>query len=223
MKAFQSTGRHHRGRPVEGRVGQRAALRGCSSGRPNLPDRQAVQSTTRTPSRLIIVPEENWTDGMKNIAAYARFLAEELMGVKLVVTVVRTTNNFVACYGSGRLDFNLFRLGHKWFEQGINEDVDGLLIHEFGHQYSGDHLSRRVPRSAVPIGSQAQEAGPGEARSTPSFLTEVAIIKIIYLFREILLAWAVGGRLVGVATSFSFVPSCNLFFARVESRAIGGG
>ena len=78
---------------------------------------------------------------MKNIVTYARFLGEELMGVKLIVSVVCTTNNFSACYGAGRLDFNLLRLGHSWFEQGVTEDVDRLLIHEFGHQYSGDHLS----------------------------------------------------------------------------------
>jgi hypothetical protein len=60
-------------------------------------------------------------------------LAEELMGVKLAVSVVRTTNNFVACYGAGRLDFNLVRLGHNWFERGVTEGVDELLIHEFGH------------------------------------------------------------------------------------------
>ncbi len=55
------------------------------------------------------------------------------MGVKLAVSVVRTTNNFVACYGAGRLDFNLVRLGHNWFERGVTEGVDELLIHEFGH------------------------------------------------------------------------------------------
>jgi hypothetical protein len=88
-----------------------------------------------------VVPESEWTDGIKNIVAYSRFLAQELMGVKVVVRVVRTTNHFLACYGSGRLDFNLTRLGRKWFEQGITEDVDRLLIHEFGHEYSADHLS----------------------------------------------------------------------------------
>jgi hypothetical protein len=30
---------------------------------------------------------------------------------------------------------NLLRLGHKWFEQGVTEEVDRLLVHE----YSGDH------------------------------------------------------------------------------------
>jgi hypothetical protein len=90
---------------------------------------------------VTIIPEGRWSEGMKNIAGYAVFLARELMGVSLAVSVVHTTNNFAACYGAGRLDFNLLRLGHRWFEQGASEDVDALLIHEFGHQYSGDHLS----------------------------------------------------------------------------------
>ena len=102
----------------------------------------------------MLFPPRQWTDGMKNIAAYARFLAEELMEVKIVVSVVRTTNNFVACYGKGRLDFNLFRLGHKWFEQGVNEDVDRLLIHEFGHQYSGDHLSEDYHEALCRLGAR---------------------------------------------------------------------
>jgi hypothetical protein len=104
-----------------------------------------------------LIDEANWTDAMKNVAAYARFLAEELMGVKLVVSVVRTTNAFAACYGGGRLDFNLFRLGHKWFEQGINEEVDSLLIHEFGHEYSGDHLSHEYHESLCLLGAKLKK------------------------------------------------------------------
>ena len=104
-----------------------------------------------------LVAEENWTDAMKNVAAYARFLAEELMGVKLIVSVVRTTNNFVACYGSGRLDFNLMRIGHKWFDQGINEEVDTLLIHEFGHEYSADHLSEEYHEALCRLGAKLKK------------------------------------------------------------------
>ena len=92
------------------------------------------------PPADVVLPE-HWTDAMSNIASYAVFLAKELMDVDLLVTMVRTTNSFAACYGQGRLDLNLFRLGHRWFEQGGTEEVDRLLIHEFGHQYSGDHLS----------------------------------------------------------------------------------
>src|SRR5262249_32864967 len=102
---------------------------------------------------VTIIPEEKLTEGMQNIAAYARFLAEELMGVKPVVSVVHTTSAFAACYGSGRLDFNLLRLGHKWFEQGATEDVDALLIHEFGHEYSADHLSSDYHEALCRLGA----------------------------------------------------------------------
>ncbi len=88
-----------------------------------------------------MLAREDWTDAMHRMVNYATFLAKELMDVALTVTIVRTTNNFAACYGHGRLDLNLSRLGRRWFEQGATEEVDRLLIHEFGHQYSGDHLS----------------------------------------------------------------------------------
>lgn len=102
---------------------------------------------------VTVIPEERWTEGMKLIAGYAVFLARELMQVALTVSVVHTTNNFAACYGSGRLDFNLLRLGHRWFEQGASEDVDSLLIHEFGHEYSGDHLSSDYHEALCKLGA----------------------------------------------------------------------
>lgn len=100
-----------------------------------------------------IVPQDQWTEGIKNIAEYARFLGRELMGVEVVVSVVRTTNRFLACYGRKRLDLNLVRLGHRWFEQGATEDVDRLLIHEFGHEYSGDHLSEAYHDALCRLGA----------------------------------------------------------------------
>jgi hypothetical protein len=102
---------------------------------------------------VTIIPEEKWTEAMMNIAAYAVFLARELMQVSLTVSVVHTTNNFAACYGSGRLDLNLLRLGHRWFQQGASEDVDRLLIHEFGHEYSGDHLSSDYHEALCKLGA----------------------------------------------------------------------
>ncbi len=106
---------------------------------------------------VTIIPEEKWTDSMRNIAAYAVFLARELMQVSLTVSVVHTTNAFAACYGSGRLDFNLLRLGHRWFEQGASEDVDSLLIHEFGHQASGDHLSSDYHEALCKLGARLKK------------------------------------------------------------------
>jgi hypothetical protein len=106
----------------------------CPTAKPYSKDKEAKQVT--------VIPADKWTEGMRQIADYAVFLGQELMNVAVTVTFVNTTNNFSACYAAGGdLHFNLFRLGHKWFEQGSTEEVDRLLIHEFGHQYSGDHLS----------------------------------------------------------------------------------
>lgn len=84
---------------------------------------------------------KNWTQGMQSIAKYATFLARELMEVPLRVVFYQIPNRFLACYGDQTLTFNLQYLGHDWFNQGPTEAVDELLIHEFGHQFSGDHLS----------------------------------------------------------------------------------
>ena len=114
-----------------------------------------------------VISEEKWTDSIRNVVAYARFLAKELMGVQLTVAIVHTTNNFAACYGRGRLDFNLLRLGHKWFDQGPTEEVDRLLIHEFGHQYSGDHLSEDYHDALCRLGAGMKRlalAKPDELR-----------------------------------------------------------
>jgi hypothetical protein len=102
-----------------------------------------------------IVPPEKWTSGMKRIAEYAVFLGKDLMDVNVEVSFVNTTNNFLACYAAGGdLHFNVFRLGHKWFEQGITEAVDELLLHEFGHQYSGDHLSEEYHVALTKLGAK---------------------------------------------------------------------
>jgi hypothetical protein len=117
-----------------------------------------------------VIPEEKWSDDMKNIAAYARFLATELMGVSLAVSVVHTTNAFAACYGARRLDFNLLRLGHRWFEQGASEAVDELLIHEFGHQYSGDHLSSEYHEALCRLGAALKKLALEKAEAMKRFL-----------------------------------------------------
>lgn len=107
---------------------------------------------------VTIIAPDKWTVGMKAIADYAVFLGNELMQVPVTVTFVNTTNAFLACYAAGGdLHFNLFRLGHAWFENGINEEVDKLLIHEFGHQYSGDHLSEEYHEALCGLGAKLKK------------------------------------------------------------------
>jgi hypothetical protein len=119
---------------------------------------------------VTIIPEEKWTEGMRNIAGYAVFLARELMQVSLAVSVVHTTNKFAACYAPGDLHFNLFRLGHKFFEQGATEEVDRLLIHEFGHEYSDDHLSEQYHEALCLLGARLKRLALKEPEAMRDFL-----------------------------------------------------
>ena len=122
----------------------------CPSPKPYSQDPDAKNVT--------VIAADKWTEGMKAIAEYAAFLGKELMGVAVTVTFVNTTNNFAACYGKGgALHFNLFRLGHQWFEGGATEEVDRLLIHEFGHEVSGDHLSEEYHDALCILGAKLKK------------------------------------------------------------------
>jgi hypothetical protein len=104
---------------------------------------------------VTVIPPQKWTPGMKAIADYAVFLGRELMDVAIKVSFVNTTSNFLACYAAGGdLHFNLFRLGYAWFEKGTNEEVTALLLHEYGHQYSADHLDETYHEALCKLGAR---------------------------------------------------------------------
>lgn len=105
-------------------------------------------------SPLVIVPEDKLTEEMKRVRAYAKMLGIEVLGAAITV---RFTNDikwpFAATYGPGLLTFNIGRLGKAWFEK-INNDVDELLIHEFGHHTATDHLSDKYYDALCSIGAK---------------------------------------------------------------------
>lgn len=119
-----------------------------------------------------VIPQDQWTPGMTNLVEYARFLAKEMMGIEIVVTVVRTNNNFLACYGGGRLHLNLKHLGHEWFDNGATEEVDRLMIHEFGHQYSSDHLSSEYHEALCRLGAGMKRLGMEKPEALKRFIRE---------------------------------------------------
>jgi hypothetical protein len=90
------------------------------------------------------LPRDQWTAGMRNIAAYAKALAPRLLGRSLVrVSMVSdpACRNFAAAYGGGCLDFNTGVLGRVWFDCGPTDDVNALVLHELAHEGAGNHLS----------------------------------------------------------------------------------
>jgi hypothetical protein len=101
------------------------------------------------------IPQDDWTPGMHRVADYAMRVAKAIMGVDIAVEITRLLNEpFLAAYGSRRIIFNLGRLGHKFFDSGNLEDVDELLIHEFGHEYSPDHLSSSYHDALCRLGAR---------------------------------------------------------------------
>ena len=80
---------------------------------------------------------------MREIATFAQCMAEKVLSRTITLKYCATPHHLgSASYGpGGELVFNKFRLGADWFEHGITEGVVRLLIHEFGHEYSPDHLS----------------------------------------------------------------------------------
>lgn len=104
---------------------------------------------------LKIVPSEKYTEGMTRISDYARALARELMEAMITVQVTTDISwPYIATYGPGHLTFNLGRLGHTWFDAPPRLEVDKLLIHEFGHHYSADHLSEAYHDALCDLGAK---------------------------------------------------------------------
>lgn len=99
------------------------------------------------------------TDGMKRIAAYAAALFARLTGFEpCAVTFSNDSRSArLASFSRGhkRLDFNVGRLGYRWFDKDQSDPaINSLLIHEFGHHYSGDHLSDEYHDALCDLGAK---------------------------------------------------------------------
>ena len=104
---------------------------------------------------LDVVPENEWTTGMQQIVNYAILIGQELLGCPVHVVIAREADwPYRATYGKGRLVFNLSRCGRAFFENGIADDVNRLLIHEFAHHYEGDHLSECYHKALADVGAR---------------------------------------------------------------------
>lgn len=110
-------------------------------------------STDPSAPPVKVIPRAEWTPGMKRVVQYTELLGARLMGVRLSVRVVSTTNKFSACYGREELDFNVRRLGRAWFDSSL-ETIDRLVLHEFAHQYEADHLSSEYHEAICALGAK---------------------------------------------------------------------
>jgi len=104
---------------------------------------------------LDVLPESQWDTGMRQIAVYACAIGQHLLDAHVTVTIAREPKwPYAATYGKGRLVFNLARCGRRFFEQGITDDLNRLLLHEFAHHYESDHLSEQYYDALADLGAR---------------------------------------------------------------------
>lgn len=106
------------------------------------------------PPEKVIDPAE-WTASMHTTAKYASVLAENLLGLKIAIKICNEPKVFwSANYGCGILTLNVGKLGRKWFEAVASEKMNQILLHEFAHQYAGNHLSEEYHEALCRLGAQ---------------------------------------------------------------------
>jgi hypothetical protein len=103
------------------------------------------------------VPLDKWTPGMHNVAAYAKTLGQILLGQSINVVFHVLPAGWAAAFSDGELVFNLQRLGHQWFSNPVQEQVDHLLIHEFGHTKGAGHLDSQYHDNLCQFGARMIE------------------------------------------------------------------
>jgi len=113
------------------------------------PSPWAESGTAATP----IAPDAD----MARFAAWCVRLGEALLGVSIAVEFYARFNDpqTAAAYGGRRLQLSTGRLGRAWFRGPLREEQLDLVLHEFGHHYSDDHLSRDYYKALTRLGAKA--------------------------------------------------------------------
>lgn len=100
-----------------------------------------------------------WTPGMERMETYAKAIARSLLsGLDVEVLITNDPNGgYDAAFGrtTRTLRLNVGALGHKWFNEPSEEQVLALLIHEYAHYISGDHLSHAYHEAGFTLGARA--------------------------------------------------------------------
>ena len=121
--------------------------------------RGAYSDDPNAPSVEVI---SDWTPEMQFVCYYTTELARRLMGVDIHVRFVNCKRfvgkRWAACYGRGHatdsFDFNVWVLGKEWFGNYAAEELDKLILHEFGHHYESNHLDHRYHDALTELGAR---------------------------------------------------------------------
>lgn len=120
--------------------------------------------------QLKTLPEEEWTEEMRTTVDYATKVGEFLLGQPIRVVIAKDRQwKFTAAFGdAGVLTLNLSVLGESWFKEYGSTDMNALLIHEFAHGISSDHLSKSFHEATCRLGARLVK----KALEDPHFFSE---------------------------------------------------
>jgi hypothetical protein len=109
---------------------------------------------------LKVIEEKDWTNGLRDTAAYVRRVAFLAIGKSsLLVTFANDPGwGFAGCYGDGGITINLAKMGRQCLENAPNERLDNLLIHELAHDAAPNHLSEEFYDECTRIGAALMAA-----------------------------------------------------------------
>jgi hypothetical protein len=124
------------------------------------PSPKPYSDDPNAPVRKELDPSK-FTDPMRRIITVTESLGLALLGVPVRVIMINDFSVHArATFGSvgGRsavFEYNVSKLGYKWFErEPCDPEVLDLMIHEFGHFYSSDHLSSEYHDALTKVGGQ---------------------------------------------------------------------
>lgn len=102
------------------------------------------------------ISEDQLTEKQKKVVSFSKALAKKIMGIHITAEIYRLSSKARATYGDRELSFNLNQLGKSFFEKFPTnmEKVLDLLIHEFGHEYAGNHLSDEYINALTSLGAK---------------------------------------------------------------------
>jgi hypothetical protein len=113
---------------------------------------------------LKLLDERKITAAMRKVGEYATLVFRHVISAEGALAIIWANDStwpFAATFGAsgaggGRLTFNVGSLGYAWFERpsAQSAEIEELLIHEFGHFHSGDHLSSQYHEALCRIGAR---------------------------------------------------------------------
>lgn len=131
-----------------------------------LPAGQVTPSMRPTPEEMGMA-EVEYTPGIKAIVAYTHEVAKGILGHDITVRAIHHKGaNYLAKYGANHFTYNIALLGQNFFNRGVTVPVDSLILHEFGHDIEGDHLSANYYRTLTDLGAKLKAWAVKQALAT---------------------------------------------------------